>query len=257
MTRSTGPTPKDARASADQVAGLCAPVLTRVGPLDGRPSFDRFTPSAEERERLAATLGVLLRSLRAERGLSQRVLAARSTVNRTTIERLEMGQRRPRPSLLRALAYGLDHLEPAVIAERLIEAAGESLRPDTAAGLRRRARRMERAVTSSRWLRSAVAEDADAARRAAYRLMIKDLPKIDVQPVRRHYTPEQEAAEWLMIRQTEALLNAVDAAWRRSDRLFWSLRTTQGKHPLDVRLVGWEAARFGVRGRWQRSQGGR
>lgn len=64
---------------------------------------------------------------------------------RSTLARLERGERRPRPATLSALAYGLDSDRVDEITARLVEAAGPSLRPDTPSGIRRRARRMVKA----------------------------------------------------------------------------------------------------------------
>ncbi|MEV5710106.1 helix-turn-helix transcriptional regulator [Actinoallomurus sp. NPDC052274] len=105
-------------------------------------------PDAEERARLAGGLGVLLRSLRTERGLSVRGLAARAAVSPGMVTMLEAGERRPRASLLGALAYGLDPDDPAPTRAALVAAAGESLADDTGRSLRRRRRRMVRGVQS-------------------------------------------------------------------------------------------------------------
>ncbi|WP_240746700.1 hypothetical protein [Cryptosporangium phraense] len=113
---------------------------------------------------------------------------------------------------------------------------------------------MDAALARAYWLRGQVAFAADDARRSAYRL-IADMAKIPVEPLRAHYTPEQAASELTMIRQTEALLNAEDAAWRCSDGLFWALRVTADRHPLDTALVAWEANRLGVSPRWKQSRG--
>ncbi|MFJ9558380.1 helix-turn-helix domain-containing protein [Nocardiopsis sp. NPDC101807] len=98
-------------------------------------------PAPEEAVVLRSTLGALLRKLRTEARVSTRTLAARSAVARSTITRLEAGQRRPRPAILAALAYGLDPDRAPELAERLGEAAGPSLRPDTEGGQRKAARR--------------------------------------------------------------------------------------------------------------------
>ncbi|GAB3995311.1 hypothetical protein GCM10029992_12230 [Glycomyces albus] len=76
---------------------------------------------------LAASLGALLRALRADRGMSAYTLAKRAAVNRSTVWRLEAGQRRPRRSLLANLAYGLEPDAPTPIADALAAAAGPFL----------------------------------------------------------------------------------------------------------------------------------
>lgn len=102
------------------------------------------TPDPAEAAVLRATLGALLRRLRREAGVSTRALADRSAVARSTITRLEAGQRRPRPAMLAALAYGLDPDRTAELTTLLAQAAGDSLRPDTEGGRRRLARRRQR-----------------------------------------------------------------------------------------------------------------
>lgn len=101
-------------------------------------------PGPEESARLRTTLGALLRHLRTEAGVSTRALASRSAVARSTITRLEAGQRRPRPAMLAALAHGLDPARAAELTEHLAAAAADSLRPDTEGGTRRLSRRRRR-----------------------------------------------------------------------------------------------------------------
>lgn len=154
-----------AHASTGQPTSRVIACARALGDHPSRtPGFDRSKLDDVERERLAATLGALLRSMRKERRLSTRQLAARSTVARSTITRLEAGERRPRPALLAALAYGLDHEHPEPLAQALQEAAGPSLRPDTPKAIRRRTRRVETARREVRALRIAVGRKACHAR---------------------------------------------------------------------------------------------
>lgn len=116
----------------------------RVRALGDR-SYDRpvtSRPGREERERLAATLGALLRQLRAERRMGTRCLAVRAAVARSTVTRLEAGERRPRASLLGGIAYALDPTNPTPIRDALVAAAGPSLVPESEWSTQRRRRRM-------------------------------------------------------------------------------------------------------------------
>jgi transcriptional regulator with XRE-family HTH domain len=69
-------------------------------------------------------LGALVRAERLSRGLGTRRLAIRASVARSTVQRLEAGQLRPRRSLLSALALGLDADEQRALLVRFIAAAG-------------------------------------------------------------------------------------------------------------------------------------
>ncbi|GGK59934.1 hypothetical protein Ppa06_26360 [Planomonospora parontospora subsp. parontospora] len=177
---------RSANTPSENDRSFSSRAIVRAGALDDHGShacsFDRSKPDPIERDRLAATLGALLRSLRAERGLSTRALAARSTVARSTITRLEAGERRPRPAVLDALAFGLDHEHPGPLAELLRAAAGESLRPDTAAGLRRRARRRARAEREVRLLRAALSREMGRARIRARQLAFAVVNAMPVPP---------------------------------------------------------------------------
>jgi len=75
------------------------------------------------------TLGELLRELRTGHGFSTRRLAARAAVSRSTIQRLEHGTLRPRPSTLALIASALDPDRRAEIRARLVAAAGDDLAP--------------------------------------------------------------------------------------------------------------------------------
>jgi transcriptional regulator with XRE-family HTH domain len=128
-------------------------------------------PGPGEQRLLASSLGVALQDLRGQVGMSQRLLAARSGVHRTTVERVELGVRRPSGALLRALSVGLTRtipsgdLEADWFLERLAAAAGGSLVVDTEGGVRRRRRRLAEAGKRWRW----ELRQWDAARRARFR----------------------------------------------------------------------------------------
>lgn len=114
------------------------------------------TPDPDERDRLAATVGALLRRERTRRGLTVRQLAERAGCAASTIHRLERGARRPRPSLLDVLAVALHPGHPdqaRQLARELERAAGTSLVVDTPASLRQRARRTRKAerAAARRW----------------------------------------------------------------------------------------------------------
>lgn len=111
-----------------------------------RPVTSR--PGPDEREQLAATLGALLLTLRSERRMGTRLLAQRSAVARSTIRRLEAGERRPRRSLLASIAYALNPDDPRPITEALAAAAGESLMPESPWSERRRRRALDAAILS-------------------------------------------------------------------------------------------------------------
>ncbi len=87
-----------------------------------------------------------MRALRTQRGLSTRALARRSAAARTTIQRLERGQLRPRRTLLSAVAMGIDPDRQKEILEQIATAAGESVAPDTDGTRRWRRRRIERGI---------------------------------------------------------------------------------------------------------------
>lgn len=134
-------------------------------------------PVGAEREQLRASLGALLAAERVAAGYSQCQLARAIGCARSTIERLELGERRPRECLLRYLASVLAVDDPRPLAERLIAAAGEACRPDTAAAVRHRRRRADAALLAG-WMPLpariaqplALHRQADAARACAHRL---------------------------------------------------------------------------------------
>jgi len=94
-----------------------------------------------------ARLGVLVRLLRMERSMAVSELARRAMCARSTIQRLEAGRLRPRPSLLGWVAYGLDPDNAKLIREALITMAGgrEALADDGGWG-RHRAREGNKAM---------------------------------------------------------------------------------------------------------------
>ncbi|ACZ84841.1 helix-turn-helix domain-containing protein [Streptosporangium roseum] len=191
--------------------------------------FDRSKPDDVERERLAATLGALLRSMRAERALSTRVLAVRSTVARSTITRLERGERRPRPAVLAAIAYGLDHTNPGPLAELLQAAAGESLRPDTPQGVRRRSRRLGRAQREVKALRDEVEREAGRARAASTRLAIAGARAFPIPPRGDLTRAQLDRLEAELVR-TEAIVNESQRLDRHTENLLSTLAWPY--HPL-------------------------
>ena len=200
----------------------------------GQPGgWPRYLPTPEEQARLAATLGAELRALRAEYGLSIRRLAERAAAHPTTVYRLEHGERRPRPSLLAALGYGLDPDRADELTARLIEAAGPSLRPDTPGGIRRRARRMERARRAARreaWRMERAAKDA---RSEGFHLLCRALRKL---PIELAFEPDLSPG---VLERAERLLDVITAAQRRADALLdaaeeLSAVLARPRHPLEV-----------------------
>lgn len=152
----------------------------------GRPSGpDGGRVPAGERAALAASLGALLRSERLAAGWSTRRLALACGCARSTICRLENGERRPRAGILRLIASVLAVDDPKPLAERLIAAAGDSLRPDTDGWLRLRQRRAVAAtlaghkpLPSDMTRRIELFTAARVARQQAYALLV--LPKCTV-----------------------------------------------------------------------------
>ncbi|MFC5748909.1 helix-turn-helix domain-containing protein [Actinomadura rugatobispora] len=139
-----------------------------------------YLPDPDERERLAATLGETLRRLRAEAGLGTRALAVRAATTRSTVVRLERGERRPRRSMLSSLAMGLDPDRHVELLEVLAAAAGPSLRPESDGSARFRRRQIEAGILAGRVpLPSNIARplalhrQADAASRKAERILAR------------------------------------------------------------------------------------
>jgi transcriptional regulator with XRE-family HTH domain len=206
-------------------------VRTRLRPVE---EFEDGVPGDVERERLAATLGVLLKELRARYQVGTRALAERSAVARSTITRLEAGQRRARPVTLRALAFGLDHQEPGPIAEQLLDAAGESLRPDTPGGVRRQARRLRAARRTAGLVRLRIWRASEAARTSSFRLNIDVLAKLplDVLDPGRSYTNAQLDRLDAQLARHMAVMDESGRAKRHSDYLREALKRC--RHPLEI-----------------------
>lgn len=142
----------------------------------GRAMHNR--PSPDEREQLARTLGATLRTLREAHGMGTRRLAERAACARSTVTRLERGERRPRASLLAHLAYAMNPDDPEPLREVLIAAAGRSLVPESEWSERRRLRAINAGVLAGRVQlpsdvagRLALHQRADGARRQAFALM--------------------------------------------------------------------------------------
>mgnify|MGYP002623813889 CR=1 FL=1 len=221
-------TPRAARAGADLARMRASADLT--GP--GQP-WPRYLPTPGEQARLAASLGAELRALRAERGLTVSALAERAAAHPSTIARLEAGERRPRLSMLAALAYGLDPARVGEITARLAAAAGPSLRPDTEGSIRRRARRMERARRAARreaWRMERAAEDA---RSEAFHLLMRVLRKL---PLDLAFKPGLTPGE---LERALQRLAALAVAQQRADALFAARDALTAalagrRHPLEV-----------------------
>ncbi|MGH3295760.1 MAG: helix-turn-helix domain-containing protein [Trebonia sp.] len=96
------------------------------------------------------TLAALLRQLRAEHGLSVRRLAERAVVDRRTVQRLERGQLRPRPSTLARIAGALDPDRRTEIRAQLVAAAGENIAADSAGWSRYATARIGEALRAGR-----------------------------------------------------------------------------------------------------------
>lgn len=155
-----------------------------VGPVAGRAAGSGVscahvgTPGPVERDRLAATLGAVLRSQRRVAGYTQRGLAAAVPCCRWTVTFLESGRRRPTAAMLSAIATALRPGDHAGVLAALVDAAGESLAPDSAGSWSRRRKAAEVALLAGdrRWpprVERAIAlhQAAEDARRAAYALL--------------------------------------------------------------------------------------
>lgn len=134
----TAPTNTDAAAPAGSRAHVALP-------LHGdRWSACQVPPV--EREQLRSTLGALLRRERLAAGFGFRRLARAIGCARSTVQRIEAGRLRPRECTLRYLASALAPDDPKPLADRLVAAAGSSLRPDTDGAIRQRQRRASAAL---------------------------------------------------------------------------------------------------------------
>lgn len=138
---------------------------------------ERSRPGPDERERLVRTLGETLRTLREAHGMGTRRLAERAACARSTVTRLECGERRPRASLLAHLAYAMNPDDPDPLRDVLVAAAGDSLVPESEWSQRRRIRTINAGVLAGKvrlpsHVERALAlhRRAEAARRQAYAL---------------------------------------------------------------------------------------
>ncbi len=90
-------------------------------------------PEGAECDRLAATVGALLRTRRERAGLNQKSLAVLSGVRPGTVGAIEAGKSRPSWSTLQKLGHGLHRGDPVraeALAHDLADAAGASLAGD-------------------------------------------------------------------------------------------------------------------------------
>jgi transcriptional regulator with XRE-family HTH domain len=105
----------------------------------------RYAPGSAANDAASGqALGALLRQLRTERGMGTPRLAERAGVARSTIQRLERGQIRPRPSTLAWIAGALDPDRREEIRGRLVAAAGDGIAADADGWIRYRAGRMNK-----------------------------------------------------------------------------------------------------------------
>lgn len=109
--------------------------------------------------------------------MGTRRLAERAACARSTVTRLERGERRPRASLLAHLAYAMNPDDPEPLRDVLIAAAGGSLVPESEWSQRRRNRAINAGVLAGEVpLPGHIAQGlalhgrADAARRQAFAL---------------------------------------------------------------------------------------
>lgn len=168
-----------------------------------------YEPSEAERARLASTFGRLLRQARADAGLTQKQLAARSGIGQSSISMLESGHRRPRRCLVAALATAITYEDPdrsageRLVAE-LVEACGDSLREDTVAAVAMRRRRKRRAGLRMYRLAQRATELDRAALDATMASCAAVVPEL-LAP--RNATPAQIEREWQMLNRAHALLD--------------------------------------------------
>lgn len=191
----------------------------------GRKLFQDAEVGPDEREYLAAGMGALLRAARVAGGLSVRRLAIEAGASPTTVSQLERGLVRPRPVMLRDIVCSLDPKGDTGLLRHLTELAGESLRPDTVAGLRRRRRRYARAWRS----RQDMARQANAHQAAAMRAITS--------PARMHWK-----SGWLARTDLNSItkqLAIFEQAKRQHDyhRAAAKAITAKFREPVDVAAV--------------------
>jgi transcriptional regulator with XRE-family HTH domain len=119
---------------------------SRARVMRGQDLVQPVAPGAQGRE----AAGQLVRSWRMAAGFSERALARRSAVARSTVTRLEHGQIRPRRSLLSAVAVGVDPDRPKELLAQLVAAAGDDIAPESDGWRRYRRRRMEKGMLAGR-----------------------------------------------------------------------------------------------------------
>lgn len=204
--------------------GSAPGVLARTGLSDRRWSDRSFQPGEAERAALVAGFGAELRAARLGAGLSMRQLSARAGMCKSSISQLECGLRRPRRSMLRSLADGIMREAPDVgyaerLEARLIEAAGPSIREDTAASVAMRRRRRRRA--GLRMYR--VAQKATALDRESMAMFNESCNAMDPAIIAASVAPGASAAaverEAAMLTRVERMLDASRALREQSERM--------------------------------------
>jgi transcriptional regulator with XRE-family HTH domain len=124
-----------------------------------------FVPM-DERERLRAGFGEALSRARRAAGLTAKELAKRTGISESHVYALQAGSSRTRPATIAALCRVLAPDDADRLEHELTVLAGESLRPDTPRGSRRRQRREARAARQLPALETRL----EALRRKAERL---------------------------------------------------------------------------------------
>lgn len=117
-------------------------------------------------------MGAALRAVREGLGVTPTQLARAAQINRSTLWRIELGERRTRESTLRRIAHGLAVLTPegsvhsARLVQQLVDLAGPALAPESEYADRVERRRNRR---RSKQIRVAVGDElVRAARRSDY-----------------------------------------------------------------------------------------
>jgi transcriptional regulator with XRE-family HTH domain len=123
---------------------------TRSGVTAARARARYAPTSAANGRNSGQTLAALLRQFRGDSGLSTRRLAEGARVARSTIQRLERGQLRPRWSTLARIADALDPGRREEILRQLAGAAGERIAADVEGWSRYQGRRAGQALRAGR-----------------------------------------------------------------------------------------------------------